>query len=294
MFFADDNLTVMRRRARDLLQGVGAWNAARGAEAMTFSTQVSIDVARDENMLRLLVEANFESVFIGIETPNPESLAGARKRQNLKVDLAAEVGRIAGAGLMPICGLIVGFDHDGPDIFERQEAFVNTLPAPLIMTGLLVAPVATPLYARILAEKRLVDATALGAGRLTETNIRPLLMSGEELSAGMRWLLNRIYAPAAVARRVECFAATCGPRRPAPAAQFFTGGMALLARRLAAEGPDEVALLRTIDAAARRRPDLASALTTVMVYHCQVRHSLARQDLWDPSLGRCAAPPLAA
>lgn len=289
-FFADDNLTVMRRRARALLERLAAWNRAHGGRRMSFGTQVSIDIARDPEMLGLLREAGFESVFIGIETPNEASLAETRKRQNLRIDLAAEVGRVVEAGLMVLCGLIVGFDNDGPDIFERQAAFVQSLPVPLVTTGLLVAPFATPLHARLASEGRLRPTTSLGAGGLTETNVQPRLMDYETLTAGMRWLLNRIYAPAAVAARLETFIDRCGPRGAAQYRPLFDGGLGLLAHQLAARGPDDMKLLRAMERAARRRPDLTGPIVNTLVYYCQTRHMLDHHGLWEPELARRDTP----
>ena len=289
VFFADDNLTVMRRRARALLERLVAWQAEQ-PQRMTFSTQVSVDIARDSEMLQLLRAADFDNVFIGIETPNEASLAETRKRQNMKVDLAAEVGRIVETGTMVVAGLMVGFDNDGPDIFARQAAFVGTLPAPLVMTGLLVAPAATPLYTRIEAEGRLIDMEGLGAGRLAQTNIRPLRMTTPALNAGMTWLLNKVYAPLAVARRIEHFVERCGSRGPAVAAPLFQGGLALLAQRLASHGAEDIHLLRTMEAAVAHRPDLMGPITNTLVYYCQARHTLAHQGLWQPALGREDAP----
>jgi radical SAM superfamily enzyme YgiQ (UPF0313 family) len=162
VFFADDNLTVVRRRARELLLRLAEWNNSRSKGRMRFSTQVSIDAARDPELLELCAQAGIQTVFIGIESPNAESLAEARKRQNLRIDLCAEIKKVVSAGIMVTGGMIVGFDHDGPDIFAAQAAFIAELPVPLVQIGLLVAPFSTPLYARIQEEGRLI-----GDGNLT-------------------------------------------------------------------------------------------------------------------------------
>src|SRR4029077_4703624 len=124
----------------------------RPAGRVRFSTQASVDLARDEGLLTHCAEAGLEMMFVGIETPNQESLAETLKRQNLRVDLAGEVYKVARAGILVMCGIVVGFDHDDPGIFERQAAFIDTLPTPLVMLSVLVAPAATPLYARMKAE----------------------------------------------------------------------------------------------------------------------------------------------
>ena len=193
IFLADDNFTVMRRRARELLEKLIDWNDRR-AKRMRFSTQVSIDLARDPELMNQCAAANMRMAFVGIETPNEESLAETKKRQNLRVDLSEEVTKIVRSGIMVTCGTIVGFDHDGPDIFQRQVEFLNCLPVPLITFGLLVAPPATPLHARMAREGRLINHDRLGSGSFLDTNIRPLRMSEAKLKAGACWLLNWIYA----------------------------------------------------------------------------------------------------
>src|SRR5688500_16547563 len=116
IFLADDNFTVMRRRTHALLERLASWNRSRPYGQVSFSTQVSIDLARDPELLAHCADAGLRIVFVGIESPNEASLAETMKRQNLRVDLAAEVTKIVNAGIMVMCGMIVGFDHDGPDI----------------------------------------------------------------------------------------------------------------------------------------------------------------------------------
>jgi radical SAM superfamily enzyme YgiQ (UPF0313 family) len=173
---------------------------------MRFVTQLSIDVARDADLLKLAARAGLDRCFIGIETPNEESLKEVLKRQNTRLDLAAEIRKIASAGLMPLCGMIVGFDHDGPDIFERQAAFIESIPSPIIQVGMLVAPHGTPLYDRIKAENRLIESGYIGEGNLIDTNILPAGMTPEELRTGLRWLLNEIFDPDRWFARLEKFA----------------------------------------------------------------------------------------
>jgi radical SAM superfamily enzyme YgiQ (UPF0313 family) len=243
VFFADDNFTVMRRRTHALLERVAQWNRARPAGRVRFSTQASIDLARDEGLLRGCAEAGLTMIFVGIETPNQESLAETHKRQNMRVDLAGEVRKIVQAGVMVLCGMIVGFDHDDSGIFERQAEFIDTLAVPIVTLGLLVAPAATPLYARMQKEGRIVAHGRFGAGGLLETNIRPKLMSEAELKAGAAWLTNRIYSPDAFARRVRLFVEASPTKSGFPNAPFAGAEMAL-AQRLAQYGPAEQNLLR--------------------------------------------------
>jgi radical SAM superfamily enzyme YgiQ (UPF0313 family) len=288
VFFADDNFTVMRRRARELLVALADWNRPRPGGRMLFSTQVSIDLARDPELMNLCTEANLRWAFIGIETPNEESLAETAKRQNLRVDLSDEVKKIVRSGIMATCGMIVGFDHDGPDIFERQAKFISSLPVPIISFGLLVAPAATPLHERMAREGRLINHDRFGAGSFLETNIRPLLMSEAELKEGARWLLNRIFDPHAFAERVRHFVEICGVS--------LLGGDTVtpfdraLAARLSQLGAAEHQLIQLLGRLAGERPDLLSQLRYSLFFYCQARYLLNHYGIWDPELAKRELP----
>jgi radical SAM superfamily enzyme YgiQ (UPF0313 family) len=289
VFFADDNFTVMRRRTHALLERVAQWNRARPAGRVRFSTQASIDLARDEDLLRQCAAAGLCTIFIGIETPNQESLAETHKRQNMRIDLAGEVRKIVQAGIMVTCGIIVGFDHDDSGIFERQAEFIDTLAVPIVSLGLLVAPAATPLYARMQKEGRIVAHGRFGAGGLLETNIRPKLMSESELKAGAAWLTNRIYSPESFARRLRLFA-EASPTKTGSVVAPFAGAEIALARRLAQYGAAEQNLLRLIEQLASQRPDLRAQLSYILLFYSQVRFMLDYYRIWNPAPARRAAP----
>jgi len=199
IFLADDNLTVYRKRARTLLEGILDWNA-RKTERVAFGTQLSIEVSDDAEMLELLARAGRQSVFIGIETPNQESLKETKKRQNLTVDMAERAERFTRRGIQVVAGSIVGFDHDGPDIFERHLEFAMRSPIAIFNVAALYAAHATPLRERIIREGRLLDAEIALANHLT--NIKPALMSLEEMDRGMLWLIEQLYSPENFATRL--------------------------------------------------------------------------------------------
>ena len=193
-------------------------------------------------------------IFVGIETPNQESLAETHKRQNMRVDLAGEVRKIA-----------------------------------IVTLGLLVAPAATPLYARMQKEGRIVAHGRFGAGGLLETNIRPKLMSEAELKAGAAWLTNRIYSPDAFARRVRLFVEASPTKSGFPNAPFAGAEMAL-AQRLAQYGPAEQNLLRLMQQLASQRPELRAQLSYILLFYCQVRFMLDHYRIWNPAPARRPAP----
>jgi Radical SAM superfamily len=123
VFLADDNFTVYRARAKELLAAIQEWNARQTDGRVRFTTQISIDAAGDTEMLEMCADAGLTHVFIGIETPNEVSLREAKKRQNLKRNLLDEIQRIVNYGISVDCGMIVGFDNDEVDIFRRQYEF---------------------------------------------------------------------------------------------------------------------------------------------------------------------------
>jgi radical SAM superfamily enzyme YgiQ (UPF0313 family) len=144
VFLADDNFTVYRARAKELLAAIQEWNARQTDGRVRFTTQISIDAAGDTEMLEMCADAGLTHVFIGIETPNEVSLREAKKRQNLKRNLLDEIQRIVNYGISVDCGMIVGFDNDEGDIFRRQYEFAMATAVPIFSLGALVAPAATP------------------------------------------------------------------------------------------------------------------------------------------------------
>lgn len=194
-----DNLVGDPRYTKDLLQHLIELNASFD-RSISYTAELDISVARNDTLLELLAEANFMGLFIGIETPNRDSLAETRKRQNLRGDLPSLCRHIQSYGL-PIDGsLVVGFDHDTPDTFEQMFDFVQDACIMLPKLHLLIAVPDTELYRRLVAENRLFDLSALPLSASTGfldsglyTNILPLKMSRSELIEGYAKLLQKIH-----------------------------------------------------------------------------------------------------
>src|SRR5205823_1993043 len=174
-----------------------------------FYTQASIDMVRDEELLGLLRDANFVSVFIGIESPRKASLAETRKTQNEKLDLVDAVHKIQSHNLFISAGMIVGFDNDDASIFDEQFDFLQKAQVPIVMLSVLLAVPKTPLYARLEGEGRLyrtdVETGDLAhyVGTAGGTNFHPLRMTREELKRGQEELYRRLYEPKAFAARLQ-------------------------------------------------------------------------------------------
>ncbi len=202
IFFVDDNFIGNRRVLKqDLLPALIEWR--RGKRGVPFNTEVSIDLADDAELTTMMVDAGFDKVFIGIETPDEESLAECRKGQNLRRDMLADVRKLQHAGLRVQAGFIVGFDHDTPAIFERQISFIQQSGIVTAMVGLLQAPPGTELYARLKEEGRLLGK-AMGNNVDLATNVLPQ-MGLEALQEGYRALMGHIYSSRPYYERVKTF-----------------------------------------------------------------------------------------
>lgn len=202
VFFVDDNLIGDKRRLKnDLLPALIEWR--KNKAGFSFNTQVSIDLADDEQLLKMMVEAGFRVVFIGIETPDEDSLAECSKKQNMKRDLVENVRRIQRAGLQVQGGFIVGFDNDSPVTFQRLVNFIQKSGIVTAMVGLLQAPPGTKLYERMKRAGRLLDRMS-GDNVDGTTNIIPV-MNLDVLRSGYKNLMQSIYSPEVYYQRVKTF-----------------------------------------------------------------------------------------
>ncbi len=202
MFFVDDNLIGNRRAAReDLLPALSRWQKQHGR--LGYLTQVSIDLADDGKLTAAMVEAGFDIVFIGIETPVADSLAECSKRQNQNRDLVADVKKLQRAGLDVQGGFIVGFDGDTPQTLQRLVDFIQESGIATAMVGILQASPGTRLYERMGLAGRLVGHSS-GNNSDGTTNIQPV-MGLEALKDGYVQLLRQIYSPRLFYQRVRHF-----------------------------------------------------------------------------------------
>jgi radical SAM superfamily enzyme YgiQ (UPF0313 family) len=192
VLFVDDNFIAnMTNLKKHVLPAIINWMKKR-KHPFDFSTQASIDLADDEELMHLMVKAGFDSVFIGIETPDTGSLAECGKIQNMNRDLVACVRRIQKFGMQVKGGFIVGFDGDSPSIFKRQIEFIQKSGIVNAMVGLLNAPRDTGLYRRLAKENRLLKESS-GDNTDFSTNFVPK-MGYETLLKGYQEILGGIYS----------------------------------------------------------------------------------------------------
>jgi len=200
IFFVDDNFIGNKGYLKTkLLPALITWR--RDKKGCVFFTEASINLADDPELLELMVQAGFDSVFIGIESPDEVSLTECHKFQNKNRDLLACVKRIHRSGLQVMGGFIVGFDSDLPSIFQRQIDFIQNSGIVIAMVGMLQAPPGTRLFDRLQRESRIID-TFSGDNVDGTTNIVPR-MGLDLLIDGYRSIMEQIYSPKNYYRRVR-------------------------------------------------------------------------------------------
>lgn len=202
IFFVDDNFIGNKRYLKtQLLPALVEWR--KNKKGINFNTEASVNLADDRQLMEMMVQAGFDTVFIGIETPDEDSLAECNKKQNKNRDLIESVKHIQRAGLQVQGGFIVGFDSDTQSIFQRQIDFIQKSGIVTAMVGLLQAPVGTRLYERLKQEGRLLGHTS-GDNVDGTTNIITR-MDLDTLRDGYRNIMEHIYSRKNYYRRVKTF-----------------------------------------------------------------------------------------
>jgi len=211
VFIVDDNFIGNRKPLKqEVLPAMIDWMEQRG-HPFVLSTQVSVNLSDDDELMTLMVRAGFDTVFVGIETPNDQSLAECNKSQNRNRDLAASVRKMQSFGLQVQAGFILGFDSDTPSIFSSLTHFIQESGIVTAMVGLLNAPVGTKLYERLVKENRLIQK-ATGDNTDLSINFVPR-MNYDELVAGYKWVVRSIYSHRLFYERVTAFLKSYRPAR---------------------------------------------------------------------------------
>jgi len=239
VFFVDDNFIGNKPAVKELLPEVAAWQSAREFPFDLY-TEASVNLAADEALVDSMVDAGFSSVFLGLESPSPDSLVGAAKKQNLRMDMGESVQRLITAGLEVMGGFIVGFDEDSPAIFELQRRFIMDAGIPLAMVGLLGALPGTQLWRRLEREGRLRHHW--DGDNFDRPNFDPA-MDEETLLVGYRRLLAELYSPEAYYARCRSFidrAPGLPGRKVRGRSDFVTVGRTIVAAGMLGEARGEL------------------------------------------------------
>jgi radical SAM superfamily enzyme YgiQ (UPF0313 family) len=267
VLFVDDNLIGNRRYLKEeLLPAIIRWRQGKtGRMGMPFNTEASINLADDAELMRLMVDAGFDEVFIGIETPEESSLIECNKKQNVGRDLVEDVKRIQRAGLEVQGGFILGFDSDTPSTFQRQIDFIQRSGIVTAMVGLLQAPPATRLWRRMEAEGRLLGVST-GNNVEAATNIVPI-MPLDTLYEGYKEVLGHLYSPEQYYERAITFLREVKPPKfsspidAASARAFFRS-----IGRLGIVGKERVQYWKLFFWTLGRRPQLLPVAITIAIY----------------------------
>ena len=209
VFFVDDNFIGNRKVLKsDLLPAVINWMEKRNYPFI-FSTEASINLSDDNELMELMTRAGFSTVFIGIETTEVASLAECGKIQNINRDLIQSVHRIQENGLEVTGGFILGFDNDSPSIFQKQIYFIRERGIITAMVGLLNAPKKTRLYKRLKQEGRIINEFS-GSNTDFSLNFIPK-MDREELIEGYKNVIKGIYGGKEYYKRVTDYLRRINP-----------------------------------------------------------------------------------
>jgi radical SAM superfamily enzyme YgiQ (UPF0313 family) len=289
VFIVDDNFTVHRRWARQVLEALTRWNDEHATDPVRFLTQASLDIARDADMLARCRAAGLRTLFVGVETVNEESLKETGKRQNLLLPVAEAVSRIVESGIAVEAGIIIGFDHDGPDIFKRLFDFFQTSPLPFLSIGVLTAPAQTDLHKRLTREGRIIgEVWETSAGSPFETNIRPAQMDRDALLRGTKTLAMELYRPELFERRmfnlIESYGladSAAGSRLPRDASG--RGRAFEMIRRISARGKREAAMASNVLRRASQKPATLATVLHFLVRYEQARYVLDHASAREPA-----------
>jgi radical SAM superfamily enzyme YgiQ (UPF0313 family) len=199
----DDNFIGNKRKLKDeTLPALIEWSKEK-KYPFSFTTEVSINLSDDEELMKKIVEAGFSSIFVGIESPNSESLTECGKSQNLRRNLVSSVEKLQRNGLIVSGGFIVGFDNDNTAIFDEQIRFIQKSGIVSAMVGLLNAPTGTKLFKRLKSENRLLESFS-GNNMDGSINFIPK-MNYKDLISGYSKILTTIYAHKEFYERLKKF-----------------------------------------------------------------------------------------
>lgn len=272
VFFSDDNFLADKSFTRELLAALIDWNTAQ-SRPLSFATQITVEIADDNEMLKMCADACFSVLFLGVETVRRKSLEEVKKSQNLKYDIFERINKISRYGIMPFLGLIVGFDHDDESVFDELYDFITCTNSPIAGISLLNAPQHTPLYDRLKKEGRLLSDDFSGEWQLY-TNIIPKLLSREELLLLYSELFKKIYDPALFHNRLQswlkqvAYRSNLYVRKKFDPKQLANGIKMISYFLLAANRQERNLFIKTMIETWRINPDLIRrAFTFLAQYH---------------------------
>ena len=307
IFLVDDNFIGNKRNAKLLLPALKQWQIDH-RYPFSFATEASVDLASDDELMEMMAECRFDSVFLGIETPDEASLETARKLQNTRSSLEESVDRITSYGIRVMAGFIIGFDGEKTGAGDRIVEFVSRTGIPAAMMGMLQALPNTGLWHRLEKEGRLIQEKADAKG-VNQTNLlnfvptRPIRdIANEYVDA-----FCRLYEPNAYIDRVTHYYLKMGQPRWqqfAPAATFgkaalpsWTDIRALLIViwRQGVQRDTRWRFWRALATIARRNPDNLEQFLVTLAHneHFQEYRGVVTREIQDQLSSLPPEPPQA-
>ncbi|MEX0999651.1 MAG: radical SAM protein, partial [Thermodesulfobacteriota bacterium] len=202
VFYVDDNLIGNKPQAKKLMAYLRDYQTEHNYEFL-FGTEASLNLAQDDELLDLFTQANFGWVFIGIESPDEESLKETLKFQNTRSDILSSIQHVYSYGIEVLAGFIIGFDNDTLKTFDLQYNFIQNSGIQTAMVGLLTAVPKTPLYERLEKDGRLIKDASCTDNTKLGTNLIPKQMSYDEMVEGYRDLYYRLLDDRTIADRIN-------------------------------------------------------------------------------------------
>lgn len=189
----DDNFIGNKEFTVKLLRAIRAWQISKSFP-FTFLASTSIDLSAETEILDLMAECAFTQIFIGLETPDEDTLIAINKRQNVKHNILESVKTIQSKGMEVLAGFIIGFDTDTDDIFDRQINFIQESGIAMAMIGLMLVLPGTRLYRRLEKEGRIIHETCGNNTTGLDLNFIPT-MDKDKVIKGYLKVLGTIYSP---------------------------------------------------------------------------------------------------
>lgn len=281
-----------------MLGAIIEWNKIEQKKRkISFTVQVSVNVADDDELLDLMAQASIDLAFVGLETINIESLKSAGKQHNL-TDMKAKIHKLVNFGIQPLSGIIVGFDFDTVKIFREIRDFFALLPIPIYTIQSLIAFSTTPLYKRLKSEGRINTGASPDAYLIpTNTNVIPKLMTSKELEDGVKWLSSNMYHPYFYEQRVSrmlqdlnyetrpwYLEGYTSPNYEREDRKWFYEQSLKTIGYLYNMGKDEKKMVLNLQKISESYPYKSPLVTTYLVRYSQIRYFLNRLGIYDPAL----------
>ena len=273
--FVDDNLIGNKKALKQFLPSLKAWQEEHDYP-FEFSTEASVNLSDDDELLRMMREAGFFAVFVGIESPDPETLVLMKKKQNTRRNLVDSIHRIYRAGMFVTGGFIIGFDNEKTNVGDSLAEFIQLSAIPVAMVGLLYALPNTQLTRRLIKEGRLHanhDVGPVHGGDQCTDGInfdtkRPL----RDVLRDYKRVLQIIYEPAAYAARLQTLASLLDrpvARRDVPAGdpRGKVDAMQLMQRIVTRLPEAREPFLRVLKTCARENPDAMRIIVGLMAMY---------------------------